>query len=246
MAGILRSLLILAGTLLLGACASTREVNIRDTTRTFSTVVVDAGHGGRDNGAFRRSGPPEKSVTLDVATKLARKLRESDFKIVMTRSSDVFVDLNKRVDIGNREKDAIFVSIHFNDSSRRAIRGFETYYRSGPARSIAQRIQAKLMTIPGAVNRGVKSANFRVIKKATIPSVLVECGFLSNGKEGREAGSSAYREVLADRIAEAIVEARYGSGVYRAKANPETEQQPGLAPPASSGPGLAPASLKRP
>ena len=77
---------------------------------------MDAGHGGKDSGAFRRYGPPEKMVTLDVAQRLERKLRESQLKTVMTRDSDVFIPLNDRVAEENAQKNAIFVSIHFNDS----------------------------------------------------------------------------------------------------------------------------------
>src|SRR5215472_17220767 len=117
---------------LLAACASTRTAKVNNTSKTFSTVVVDAGHGGKDSGAFRRYGSPEKMVTLDVAERLNRKLRESQLKTVMTRSSDVFIPLDERVNIENSQKNAIFVSIHFNDSRRRGIRGFETYYHSGP------------------------------------------------------------------------------------------------------------------
>lgn len=201
---------------LLPGCAFMRHANINDTSKIFGTVVVDAGHGGKDNGAYRRYGPPEKTVALDVAERLNRKLRESQLKTVMTRSSDVFIPLDDRVSIENAQKNAIFVSIHFNDSRRRVIRGFETYYHSGVSLDLANRIQAKLMTIPNSANRGVHTANFRVLRNATCPAVLVECGYLSNRSEGNQAGDSEYRELLAERIAEAIVEQRYGTGVYHA------------------------------
>src|SRR5213595_2782719 len=200
---------------LLPACASTRHAAVKDTTKTFKTVVVDAGHGGKDSGAYRRYGPPEKLVTLDVAERLDRKLRESQMKTVMTRSSDVFIPLDERVNIENSQKNAIFVSIHFNDSRRRGIHGFETYYHSGNSFDLAHRIQSKLMTIPHSANRGVHTANFRVLRLAKYPAVLVECGFLSNRLEGGEARDAEYRETMADRIAEAVVEHRYGAGVYR-------------------------------
>jgi N-acetylmuramoyl-L-alanine amidase len=80
---------------------------------------------------------PEKVVTLDVAQRLERKLRESQLKTVMTRSSDTFIPLDQRVSIENSQKNAIFVSIHFNDSRRRGIRGFETYYNSGVSLDLA-------------------------------------------------------------------------------------------------------------
>ena len=225
----------------LSSCTTPGGVARKDTSRTFTTVVVDAGHGGKDAGAQRRYGPAEKVVTLDVAQCLNRKLRESQFRTVMTRSSDVFVPLDQRVAIGNRQNNSIFVSVHFNDARRRGIHGFETYYASPYARSLAQRIQRKLMTLPGARNRGVKTANFRVIRNAVYPSVLVECGFLSNRKEGAQARSPAYREMLADKISEAIVEERYGAGVYNARPRPPVSPDPNAppgAPVTSPAPGL--------
>jgi N-acetylmuramoyl-L-alanine amidase len=234
------SLLVLSG--LLAACATGRGPieggPTKDTSKSFSTVVVDAGHGGKDNGAYRKFGGAEKIATLDVAKRLARKLRESDLKIVMTRSTDVFIPLEQRVAIENAQKNSIFVSIHFNDSRRRGIRGFETYYHAANSYDLAHRIQSKLMMMPNSANRGVHSANFRVLRLARYPAVLVECGYLSNRREGGDARDSGYREELADRIAEAIVEQRYGSGVYQKAASAAAK------PPVEST-ALAPSSLKR-
>jgi N-acetylmuramoyl-L-alanine amidase len=210
--------LVSAACLVLTSCGTGPEIRVKDTTRSFTTVVVDAGHGGKDNGAFRRYGGAEKNATLDVASRLATKLRESQFRVVMTRSGDVFVPLDERAAISNRQKNAVFVSVHFNDSGRRRIRGFETYYHSPVARGLAHRIQEHLLTLPGAVNRGVKTANFRVLRRAEYPAVLVECGFLSNRSEGAAARSASRRDDLADKIAEAIVDERYGKGTYRAPA----------------------------
>ncbi len=220
---------------LLAACATAPTGVKKNTSKTFNTVVVDAGHGGKDSGANRRYGGVEKRATLDVATRLERKLHESQIKTVMTRSSDVFISLDQRVAIENAEKNCIFVSIHFNDSRRRGIHGFETYYHSPNAAELANRIQAKLMTIPRSANRGVHTANFRVLRLAIYPAVLVECGFLSNRREGGEARDSEYRELLADRIAEAIVEQRYGPGVYHASTQASAQLQT-----PNEGPSLAP------
>jgi N-acetylmuramoyl-L-alanine amidase len=213
--------LVIVSCAFLGACATVQTTATKNTSKTFTTVVVDAGHGGKDNGAYRRYGPPEKIVALDVAQRLERKLHESQLITVMTRSSDVFIPLDDRVSIENSQKDAIFVSIHFNDSRRRGIHGFETYYHSGDS-----------------ANRGVHTANFRVLRLAYYPAVLVECGFLSNRSEGNQAGDWEYRELLADRIAEAIVEQRYGPGVYRGSAQVAAQLQP-----ASTDSGLTPAAL---
>jgi N-acetylmuramoyl-L-alanine amidase len=172
-----------------------------------------------------------------VAQRLEAKLRESQLKTVMTRTSDVFIPLDERVNIENSQKNAIFVSIHFNDSRKRGIRGFETYYHSPVASELANRIQDKLMTIPRSANRGVRTANFRVLRMANYPAVLVECGFLSNRAEGNKARDWEYRELLADRIAEAIVEQRYGPGVYQPTGRLALQLQPASAGPAALTPG---------
>src|SRR5207249_996881 len=240
------------GALFLAGCGtiSPPQQQLKNTSRSFTTIVVDAGHGGRDSGAYRRYGPPEKTVTLDVATRLSHKLRNSQFNVVMTRTNDVFIPLDTRVDIENSTPNSIFVSIHFNDSRRRGVKGFETYYRSPYAAELAQNIQNRLCSLKGAVNRGVHTADFRVVRKALYPAVLVECGYLSNRSEGREARNGEYRELLADKIAQAIVEQRHGVGAYHrapaaAVVNQEPQPQkrkPALAPP-GEGPGMAPPTL---
>ena len=202
--------LLLAATFLLGGCATVAT----NTSHTFDTVVVDAGHGGKDSGAYRRNAPPEKIVALDVALRVDRKLREAHLKTVLTRSNDTFIPLDSRVALGNAQENSIFVSIHFNDSRRRGVEGVETYYHSPYAYDLAAAIERNLSTLPDAVNRGVRTAGFRVLRNAHYPSVLVECGYLSNRSEARDAADADYREMLADRIAQAIVDYRYGDGSY--------------------------------
>jgi N-acetylmuramoyl-L-alanine amidase len=199
-----RLMLILASGLLLNACAT----GVKDTSRTFKTVVIDAGHGGHDNGARSRWGGQEKNNTLSVAQKLDIKLRAAGFKTVMTRNADYFVPLNDRANISNRQSNAVFVSIHFNDSPRRKISGAEVYYKSEPSRSIAERILASLDVLPGLKTRYVKTANFRVLKLNRYPAVLVECGYLSNRGEGRLCSSPEQHERLAAAITKALVEQR--------------------------------------
>src|SRR5947208_4462598 len=226
-------IITLAFVALLAACSTVGNHGVKDTSKTFTTVVVDAGHGGKDSGASRRYGPPEKLVALDVAQRLGQKLRESQIKTVMTRDSDVFIPLNDRVAIENKQTSAVFASIHFNDSRKRRVHGFETYYHSGASFALANGIQQKLMSIPNSANGGVHTANFRVLRLASCPAVLVECGYLSNRSEGNQARDSEYRELLADRIAEAIVEQRYGSGVYRASTQVAAQSQPAAESPPS-------------
>src|SRR6266481_971997 len=244
MARLITRIVTLAFVVSLAACSTVGTPGVKNTSRTFSTVVVDAGHGGKDSGAYRRYGPPEKIVTLDVAQRLERKLRESQIKTIMTRDSDVFIELNNRVATENAQKNAIFVSIHFNDSRKRGTRGFETYYHSGASFDLANTIQQKLMSIPNSANGGVHTANFRVLRLAKCPAVLVECGYLSNRSEGNKTRDWEYRELLADRIAEAIVEQRFGSGVYRASTQVAAQPQP-QAESSSGGTAVPPPATRR-
>ena len=109
---------VAAAAALVGGCASVTT----NTSHTFETVVLDAGHGGKDSGAVRRYSPAEKTLALDVTLRLNRKLQESQLHTVLTRANDTFIPLDDRVARGNAEKNSIFVSIHFNDSRRRAVR----------------------------------------------------------------------------------------------------------------------------
>jgi N-acetylmuramoyl-L-alanine amidase len=200
-------LFALAGTLLLSGCAT----SVKDTSRSFTTVVIDAGHGGHDNGATSRWGGREKDRCLDVARRVESKLRGAGFRTVMTRSSDRFIPLDKRARISNSQDNAIFVSIHFNHARRRGAEGAEVFYRSRPSRKIASHILKEIDAVPGVGSRGVKTANFRVLKRAEYPAVLVECGFLSNPSEGSRCASPAHRERLASAIVNGIVEQRHGT-----------------------------------
>lgn len=93
-------------------------------------VVIDAGHGGKDPGAIGVSGLKEKDVTLDIAKRLSAILRENGIEVVMTRSTDKFIPLSGRVDIANRSKADLFLSVHANANRVRSLRGFEIYYVS--------------------------------------------------------------------------------------------------------------------
>ena len=215
-----RLFLALALMLPFGGC--TTSLAVKDTTRTFDTVVIDAGHGGFDDGAKSRWGGREKNNSLSVAQKLQPKLRAAGFKTVMTRSSDLFVELNDRAAISNRQNNCVFVSIHFNDSRSRRIRGTEVYYKAPVAQPIARRIISKIDSIPGFSARFVKTADFRVLRLNRYPAVLVECGYLSNRNEGSLCCSPKQHERLADAIASALIEQRGRVAPVVASTSPTT------------------------
>ena len=191
----------------LSGCSTVPYYNVTD----FDTVVIDPGHGGRDSGAFsrgRRSQLLEKDLALDVARRLEGKLREAGFRTVMTRRTDRFIPLDERARQGNARRKSVFVAIHFNDTRRRSVHGAEVYHNGKGTWQLAARIERYLTAIPGGVNRGVKTACYRVLRKSNGPALLVECGYLSNSTEAAHCASAAWREQTADCIARAIIAQR--------------------------------------
>src|ERR1041384_598148 len=168
------------------------------------TIVVDAGHGGFDRGGVPGQRISEKDKTLDVAQRLKRILQAQGFRVIMTRDSDVFVSLGARVAIANSYRGASFVSIHFNCATRSGANGIETYYYRGDSAALAQSIHRNVVSGAPTENRGIRRRGFYVLRKTAIPSVLVECGFLTNPTEGSLALNASYRQKLAEQIARGI------------------------------------------
>src|SRR3954469_9736187 len=168
------------------------------------TIVVDAGHGGFDRGGVPGQRISEKDKTLDVAQRLKRILQAQGYRVIMTRDSDVFIPLGTRCSIANSYRGAQFVSIHFNCASRIGANGIETYYYRGDSAGLAASIHRNVVSISPSENRGIRRRGFYVLRRTAIPSVLVECGFLTNPIEGRLALSADYRQRLAEQIARGI------------------------------------------
>ncbi|MDD2752895.1 MAG: N-acetylmuramoyl-L-alanine amidase [Candidatus Omnitrophica bacterium] len=119
-----------------GRVSSTGRMNFKSTS--IKKIVIDAGHGGNDPGAIGKTGLREKDVNLDIAKKLARVLKDSGIEVVLTRSSDNFIPLDRRVEISNNARADLFVSIHSNANRARLMNGFEVYYIT-PAASVDSR-----------------------------------------------------------------------------------------------------------
>jgi N-acetylmuramoyl-L-alanine amidase len=198
--------LIAIATCFFAACAG----GVVDTSRTFTKVVIDAGHGGYDSGARSRYAGKEKDHTLDVARRLQPKLEAAGFHTLMTRSDDSFIPLETRARISNQQSNTIFVSIHFNDSPNRSIHGAEVYYKSRCSEDIARNVLTQITALPGVASRGVRTANFRVLQKNRYPAILVECGFLSNPAEGRRCANGAFHEAVATAITRGLMVQRHG------------------------------------
>jgi N-acetylmuramoyl-L-alanine amidase len=168
------------------------------------TVVIDAGHGGRDRGGIPGQSVAEKEMTLDVAQRLKKALAAAGYRVVMTRDSDVFVPLATRVAIANSYSNAIFVSIHFNSAKRTGAGGIETYFYNRESLPLASAIHYFVAGGAPSSNRNVRRRGYYVLRKTTVPAVLVECGFLTNPTEAAYAQTASYRQKLAEEIAGGI------------------------------------------
>jgi N-acetylmuramoyl-L-alanine amidase len=166
--------------------------------------VIDAGHGGHDRGGIPGQRVAEKDMTLDVALRLSNVLSASGYRVVMTRSSDVFVPLGGRVAIANSYRNAVFVCIHFNATGRSGASGIETYFYSRDSLPLASAIHHYVTGGAPSANRGVRRRGYYVLRKTSIPAVLVECGFLTNPTEAAYAQSASYRQKLAEEIAAGV------------------------------------------
>jgi len=171
----------------------------------FTTVVIDPGHGGMDRGGIPGQRVPEKVMTLDTARRLELRLRAAGFRTVMTRRDDTFVSLPQRVAIANAHRDAIFISIHYNAAPRAAAEGFETYYFSKRSAKLAAACYSRIVRAWPGSRRGVRTRGFFVIRKTSIPSVLVEPGFLTNPSEAALVCEPEMRQRIADLLAAAII-----------------------------------------
>ena len=176
----------------------------------FRTVVLDAGHGGYDNGARAVKGLPEKMLTLDMARRVKPLLEERGYRVVMTRTTDVFIPLGGRTGISNSHPEAAFVSIHFNCSPKRSADGVETYYYDRRSAPLAANILREIACCYGSHSRGVKYARFYVLHHNERPATLLELGFVSNAKENAKLQDPRVRQILAEKIATGIAKGHGG------------------------------------
>jgi len=198
--------------------------------KPIHTVVLDAGHGGFDQGAQSLLGS-EKDFALDVVQRTRDLLLKAGFNVRLTRSGDVFVPLEDRAAFANRQSNAVFVSVHFNAGAREEAGGIETYSlapRGVPSTNnlnlslvdfqpclgnlrdpeniaLATAMHAALITRVGGNDRGIKRARFIVLRDSNIPGVLIEGGFLTNPQDRIRIAAPIYRQLLAQAILQGIL-----------------------------------------
>ena len=203
-----RPLLFALGATLLAVFLSGCETEgPRMSPNGFSTVVIDAGHGGKDSGEHPRGGLYEKEVALDTAERVRSLLDGEGIHTVMTRTSDVFVELDDRVAIANRYgPNAILVSIHYNASPSGAPRGVETFFWRSDSYGLATRVQRHLLGETDLPNHGVTRRVLRLTHNPHIPAILCECGYLTNREDASLVGEEAFRQRIAQGIADGVLE----------------------------------------
>lgn len=193
------------------------------------TVIVDAGHGGKDTGAIGPGGVVEKRVVLELAKRVTRDLKKRGMVVRMTRNRDSTIELAERAQRAAAWKGDVFVSIHLNSAGNTNAGGVETYVlppagyssTSGIHTNLARAagnahdraniilaycIHRQLLRVVGtAGDRGIKHARFDVLTGAPCPAVLVECGFLTNEADERALQQETHLDALAEAIVNGIV-----------------------------------------
>lgn len=184
------------------------------------TIAVDAGHGGYDGGAVgRESGVPEKGINLDVARRLEKLLAGLGASVVMTRTDDYALcdenppirkklqDMQRRAAIIEEGGAQMVLSIHMNEYAKASQSGPQVFYREGcdAGRLLAGVMQDALVSgLSPAKERSAMAGDFYILMLG-VPSVLIECGFLSNPQEEALLLTEAYRQRVAESIAQGVL-----------------------------------------
>ncbi len=173
------------------------------------TVIVDAGHGGRDPGAISIRGDFEKHVNLAVTSKVVRLLNDQHIRVILSRRQDVFVDLDDRVALANKYNPDLFLSIHADSSPDATRRGATIYVprRTNDTSSAARagtKINAAMQSVTSSYGVKRHHVNLRVLEKTRCPAVLVELGYLTHRQESAQLVNADFQEKLAVAISRGV------------------------------------------
>ena len=203
--------------LLLGMIIVSRKLSQLVTSENVQAgkdiVVIDAGHGGHDPGKVGVNDALEKDINLQIAQKVKKHLEKNGIQVIMTREDDVMEDtkledMKKRVALINEIKPAITVSIHQNSYSDASVKGAQVFYYAGSevSKGAASLMQEELRKLNTENTRQIKSnSDFYMLKKTEVPTIIVECGFLSNPGEAEKLTSEEYQEEMAQAICNGIM-----------------------------------------
>lgn len=177
-------------------------------------VVLDAGHGSSDPGKIGVNGKKEKDVNLSIAKKVEKKLKKQNIAVKMTRREDKGLDNTKigdmkaRVNMINGTKPTLAVSIHQNSYTQEEIKGAQVFYftHSKDGKEAAEVMQEMFRLFDKENKRVCKGNNtYYMLKKTEVPTIIVECGFLSNWEEAKKLSTKEYQEKVAQVICDGII-----------------------------------------
>ncbi len=183
--------------------------------KKLEKIVIDAGHGGKDSGAQSdKNRYEEKKLTLQTAQLVQKFLNEMGYDTYLTRDEDQYVSLDERARIANAINAHLFVSVHYNFSHSSDAEGIEVFYykdvknpeslRLLESKKLGESVLDRILKHTGAQSRGVKTANFAVIRETKMPAILIEGGFLSNPAERERLKDPQYCRFMALGIAKGI------------------------------------------
>jgi N-acetylmuramoyl-L-alanine amidase len=171
-------------------------------------IMIDAGHGGSDPGASGViPGTHEKNLVLSMCMMLQEELEQMGYTVLQTRTSDRFVSLGARTDYANEVLPYIFVSLHCNSFTDPAMEGLLTFIHpaaSQDSRRLAALVESEAALASGAVEKGVREANFFVLRETVMPSILIEAGFLTHRDECGRLCDPKYQGSMMRGVAKGI------------------------------------------
>ncbi|MFM6036346.1 MAG: N-acetylmuramoyl-L-alanine amidase [Sphaerospermopsis kisseleviana] len=170
-------------------------------------VVIDPGHGGKDPGAIGIGGTREKDIILPISLRVAEVLQQNGVQVLLTRDSDYFVSLPGRVQMAERANADVFVSIHANSVglNRPEVSGLETYYYDSGL-GLARAVHNRILQSVNVRDRRVRKARFYVLRKISMPSILVETGYLTGREDIAKLRNPTYQNQMAEAIAQGILQ----------------------------------------
>ncbi|MEM7553794.1 MAG: N-acetylmuramoyl-L-alanine amidase [Cyanobacteria bacterium P01_A01_bin.84] len=190
-----------------GSINGRSQVPPRPIPRGRLVAIIDPGHGGKDPGAIGIRGLREKDVILPISVRVAQILQRNGVQVLMTRNTDYFVSLQGRVDIAERANADVFISIHANSVGlkRPDVSGLEVYYYNS-GYNLAKTVHNSVLRSVNVRDRRVRRARFYVLRKTSMPAILVETGYVTGREDAAKLASPRYREQMAQAIADGILQ----------------------------------------
>lgn len=201
-----------------GSYAMSRQVSVSQGVGRTAEVVVDVGHGGSDPGKIGVNDRSEKDINLEIALKLKKCMEKENISVILTRETDEevekgasgnkkIVDMKARVAMINAIKPKLMVSIHQNSYPGEEIKGAQVFFysHSEKGEEMAKTMQQALLAVdPGNHRQAKANDTYYLLKRTEVPSIIVECGFLSNWEEAQKLAEESYQQKMAKAICDGI------------------------------------------